>query len=548
MKERFFRNRTAVFTVVFVLLVGLVGILAPVIAPNDPYETNILNKFASYSLQYPLGTDQLGRCVLSRMIYGIRPTLGLALLTMFGTISLGAILGIMAGYFRGIVEEVIMRVVDVMLSFPSQIMVFAVVALLGVSVQNVIIANVFIKWAWYARMIRTGVMQYRDRNFVRFSRCVGMPERFILFRHLLPSITSDLVVLASLDVGWAIINISTLSFLGLGVQAPTPEWGAMLNEAKNVMTSNPDDRSRYRHCGAGLCVQPDGRRPARCAGPQGGAEMNPVFELNDLHVSLQSHHKEIELVRGVSFAVAPGECLGILGESGSGKSMSMKAAMGLLDHSFHVKGSAQFQEELLGKSAEELRRLRGGKVGIILQNPMTCFDPLYRIGQQIAETFSAHNNWTAEEIHIRSLELLEKMRIRNPEEVLEKYPHQLSGGMLQRIMIGIATAMKPALLIADEPTTAIDAITQYEILNELLHIKENHNTAIIFISHDLNAISRVADRIVVLNHGAVVDRGDFQHILHHAQDPYTKLLVEKRADVMRRYTAVLNGKKETAHA
>lgn len=140
MKERLFRNRTAVFTVVFVLLVGLVGILAPVIAPNDPYETNILNKFASYSLQYPLGTDQLGRCVLSRMIYGIRPTLGLALLTMFGTISLGAILGIMAGYFRGIVEEVIMRVVDVMLSFPSQIMVFAVVALLGVSVQNVIIA------------------------------------------------------------------------------------------------------------------------------------------------------------------------------------------------------------------------------------------------------------------------------------------------------------------------------------------------------------------------------------------------------------------------
>ena len=239
MRERFFRNRTAVFTVVLVLLVGLVGILAPVIAPNDPYETNILNKFAAYSLQYPLGTDQLGRCVLSRMIYGIRPTLGLALLTMFGTISIGAILGIMAGYFRGIIEEIIMRVVDVMLSFPSQIMVFAVVALLGVSVQNVIIANVFIKWAWYARMIRTGVMQYRDRNFVQFSRCVGMPEHFILFRHLLPSITSDLVVLASLDVGWAIINISTLSFLGLGVQAPTPEWGAMLNEAKNVMTSNP---------------------------------------------------------------------------------------------------------------------------------------------------------------------------------------------------------------------------------------------------------------------------------------------------------------------
>ena len=239
MGKRFLANKTAVFTTVVVLIVALIGVFAPLIAPNDPFETNIINKFVDYSLQYPLGTDQLGRCVLSRMIYGIRPTLGLAALTMLGTISLGAVLGIMAGYFRGIVEEIIMRIVDIMLSFPSQIMVFAVVALLGVSVQNVIIANVFIKWAWYARMIRTGVMQYRDKNFVQFSRCVGMPERYILFRHLLPSITSDLAVLASLDIGWAIINISTLSFLGLGVQAPTPEWGAMLNEAKEVLTSNP---------------------------------------------------------------------------------------------------------------------------------------------------------------------------------------------------------------------------------------------------------------------------------------------------------------------
>ena len=177
MGKRFLHNRAAVITVAIVLLIGLIGILAPVLAPHDPYANDILNKFAPYSMEYPLGTDHLGRCVLSRLIYGIRPTLGLALLTMLGTIALGAVLGIMAGYFRGVVEEVIMRVVDVMLSFPSQIMVFAVVGLLGINVQNVIIANVFIKWAWYARMIRTGVMQYRERNFIQFSRCVGMPER-----------------------------------------------------------------------------------------------------------------------------------------------------------------------------------------------------------------------------------------------------------------------------------------------------------------------------------------------------------------------------------
>lgn len=132
-----------------------------------------------------------------------------------------------------------MRAVDVMMSFPSQIMVFAVVALLGIDVRNVIMANVLIKWAWYARMIRTNVMKYRDRNFVLFSRTIGSGERFILLHHLLPSIASEMAVLATLDIGWAILNISTLSFLGLGVQAPTPEWGAMLNEAKNVMTTNP---------------------------------------------------------------------------------------------------------------------------------------------------------------------------------------------------------------------------------------------------------------------------------------------------------------------
>ena len=239
MGRRFLQNKTAMVTVAIVLLTALAGIFASVLAPHDPYEADIMNKFAGFSAQYPLGTDNLGRCILSRMIYGIRPTLGLAVLTMLGTIGLGALMGLLAGYFRGIPEEVIMRTVDVMLSFPSQIMVFAVVALLGINVQNVILANVFIKWAWYARMIRTGVMQYRDRNFVQFSRCIGTPERFILARHLIPSIAADLAVLSSLDVGWAIINISTLSFLGLGVQAPTPEWGIMLSDSKSYIQTYP---------------------------------------------------------------------------------------------------------------------------------------------------------------------------------------------------------------------------------------------------------------------------------------------------------------------
>ena len=276
--------------------------------------------------------------------------------------------------------------------------------------------------------------------------------------------------------------------------------------------------------------------------------MSAILKLESLNVTLHHRRASKKLVENVSFEVRPGECLGILGESGSGKSMTVKSVLGLLDKNFQVSGSAIFDgQDLLKESKEELRRLRGSRITMVLQNPMTCFDPLYRIGNQMAETFATHTSWNAQEIRTRSLEILEQMRIRNGEEVLEKYPHQLSGGMLQRIMIGIAMALQPELLIADEPTTAIDAITQYEILEEFIRIKKQKNTAMLFITHDLGAISRVADRILVMNSGHVVDSGSFDHILKHADDPYTRMLVEKRSAVMHRYRQILHGK-ESSHA
>lgn len=277
--------------------------------------------------------------------------------------------------------------------------------------------------------------------------------------------------------------------------------------------------------------------------------MSAILKVENLNVTLHHRRASKKLVENVSFEVRPGECLGILGESGSGKSMTVKSVLGLLDKNFQVSGSAIFDgQDLLKESKEELRRLRGSRITMVLQNPMTCFDPLYRIGNQMAETFATHTSWNAQEIRAHSLEILEQMRIRNGEEVLEKYPHQLSGGMLQRIMIGIAMALQPELLIADEPTTAIDAITQYEILEEFIRIKKQKNTAMLFITHDLGAISRVADRILVMNSGHVVDSGIFDHILKHADDPYTRMLVEKRSAVMHRYRQILHGKEESSHA
>ena len=274
--------------------------------------------------------------------------------------------------------------------------------------------------------------------------------------------------------------------------------------------------------------------------------MSAILKVENLNVTLHHRRASKKLVENVSFEVRPGECLGILGESGSGKSMTVKSVLGLLDKNFQVSGSAIFDgQDLLKESKEELRRLRGSRITMVLQNPMTCFDPLYRIGNQMAETFATHTSWNAQEILSRCLEILDQMRIRNGEEVLEKYPHQLSGGMLQRIMIGIAMALQPELLIADEPTTAIDAITQYEILEEFIRIKKQKNTAMLFITHDLGAISKVADRILVMNSGHVVDSGSFDHILKHADDPYTRMLVEKRSAVMHRYRQILHGKESS---
>lgn len=270
--------------------------------------------------------------------------------------------------------------------------------------------------------------------------------------------------------------------------------------------------------------------------------MNTVLETKNLQVYLTERKEEKQLVKNVSFSVGQGECLGILGESGSGKSMTVKAILGLLDRNFRISGQALFEgKDLLMECKESLRRVRGNQISMILQNPMTCFDPLFRIESQMRETFEVHTDWDRETIWKNSLKILEQMKIQEPEEVLKKYPHQLSGGMLQRIMIGIAMLLQPKLLIADEPTTAIDSVTQYEVLEEFLRIRREVGTAMIFISHDLGAISKVADRILVMNQGKIVDQGNFSHILHEASDEYTRLLVEKRMAVMKKYREMVSG-------
>ena len=277
--------------------------------------------------------------------------------------------------------------------------------------------------------------------------------------------------------------------------------------------------------------------------------MKTLLEVKNLSVEAKSKKLSVKLVDNISFSLKEGECLGILGESGSGKSMTCKAIMGLLDKNFQIEGSAIYENnDLLKKNSEDMRKLRGKEIAMVLQNPMTCFDPLYPIGYQMAETFTEHLNLNQEEIKKKSIEILELMQLKNTEDILHKYPHQLSGGMLQRIMIGLAMAMEPKLLIADEPTTAIDAVTQYEIIKEFIKIKEKYKVAIIFISHDLSVISKIADNGIVMSNGKAVAQGDKNYIFSSEKEEYTKMLIEKKMAVMNRYKEILHNGRRKVYA
>ncbi|KEF37290.1 ABC-type dipeptide/oligopeptide/nickel transport system, permease component [Schinkia azotoformans MEV2011] len=237
--ERLKKDRLAAICAGILLVIIIVGIFAPFIAPNSPIDVNVKEKLAGVSWKYPLGTDHLGRCILSRLIYGIRTTVVLSIAAMMTTILIGTLLGLLAGYFRGKVDEIIMRICDVFLSIPSEIMILAIVGILGTGLVNIVSAAIIAKLAWYTRMIRTIVIKYSDKGYIHFAKVNGLSTGHIMKKHILPGAAGEIMVLATLDTGSVILTISALSFLGLGVQAPTPEWGMMLNEAKNMMTVAP---------------------------------------------------------------------------------------------------------------------------------------------------------------------------------------------------------------------------------------------------------------------------------------------------------------------
>ena len=272
-----------------------------------------------------------------------------------------------------------------------------------------------------------------------------------------------------------------------------------------------------------------------------------LLEVNKLTVTLDNGNK---LLDDVSFTINRHSCLGIVGESGSGKSLTCKAIIGLLEPYFNVSGQILFRPhqakltlanngDLLQQNKQTLKQIRGNVISIILQHPMSAFDPLYCIGKQVVETLQAHQVINKKQAMTKALEMIENIGLNNPQEIYKKYPHQLSGGMLQRIMIGLALMLEPELIIADEPTTALDSISQFHILKMFTEIKQNSKTTVIFISHDLGVIHHIADDIIVMNKGKIVESGSREQIFYHPQHDYTRYLIDTRKQLLNKFNAII---------
>lgn len=233
-------DKVAVLSLGVIVLIAAAGLFAPFLAPHDPKAVQMGLRFAVASWEYPLGNDHLGRCILSRLLYGISPSMLWVFASLVLSVGIGAVVGFVAGYFRGKTDVLLMRLCDVMLSFPGYVMTLAVIGVLGVGLENILLAFVLSKWAWFARVIRTSVMQYAESEYVRFSKAIGISDIKIMIRHIVPVTTPDIAVIASSSFGSMILQLSGFSFLGLGIQAPHAEWGMMLSEAREVMFSHPE--------------------------------------------------------------------------------------------------------------------------------------------------------------------------------------------------------------------------------------------------------------------------------------------------------------------
>jgi len=547
------RNRLALAGGIVLVLVVLLALITPVLPLADPDVTNTAERFKRpFSEGALLGTDHLGRDLLSRLMWGTRLSLAVGFAAAIVAATIGAAIGIVAGFYGGRTDNLIMRGVDMLMAFPYILLALAIVAALGPGLFNALIAVAAVNVPFFARNIRGITVGIAHKEFVDAARLAGLSNTRIILSEILPNVIPVIVIAMSTTIGWMILETAGLSFLGLGSQPPQADLGSMLGEARSALITNPHTSvvpgvmilvivMSINLLGDGVRDALDPRlksgalsRPMAATmvdrkGPVPEASGEGLLRIDDLETQFHVRDRVYRAIGGVSLSVNKGECLGIIGESGSGKSVTALSVMGLVASPPGVitGGAVRYDgEDLIGAPYRRLREMRGRNVAYIFQDPLATLHPLYRVGDQLIEAIRSHRPISKDEGRAKAVELLETVRIPNAARRIDDYPHEMSGGMRQRVGIAMALANDPDVIIADEPTTALDVTVQAQILALLNDLRASRGLAIIFITHDFGVVAQLCDRVAVMYAGRIVEEGETQAILDNPRHPYTSKLME----------------------
>ena len=547
------KNRLAAFGGILLLIILTLSVLVPILPLKEPNITNTADRFmVPFEGGHILGTDHLGRDLLSRLLWGTQLSLAVGFAAAFIAATFGSILGAIAGFYGQKTDNIIMRFIDMLMAFPYILLALAIVAALGPGLFNALIAVALVNIPFFARNIRGVTVTLANKEFIEAARLSGMSNLRILIVEIFPNLLPMIVIAMSTTVGWMILETAGLSFLGLGSQPPQADLGSMLGEARSALITNPHTSfvpGIMIFCIViGINLFGDGVRDALDPRLKKGSLIRPlpqtIYEGGDTqptpstkllsvqNLSTQFHVNQdvYQSSNDVSFEIQEGECLGLIGESGSGKSVTALSVTSLVASPPGVikKGSVNYKNEnLLALPYEKLRSIRGNKISYIFQDPLTTLHPLHTIGDQLLEALQAHDSkLSISESISKSKDLLKSVQIPNPDNVWDVYPHQLSGGMRQRVCIAMALINNPELIIADEPTTALDVTVQAQILNILNSLRKGRKLSILFISHDFGVISQLCDRVIVMYAGSIVEEGPVKNIMQQAAHPYTSELIK----------------------
>lgn len=593
----------------FILIIALVAVFAPWLAPHDPLASTGAPIGAPNS-DYLFGTDRQGRDILSRLMYGARASLQVGLGAVALALIMGGILGALAATSSKFVSEVIMRLMDILMAFPGIALAAVLLASLGNSVGTIIFTIAIVYTPQLARVVRAQVLAAWDEDYVRAERVMGAPRFYILLKHVVRNTIAPVLVFATVMVADAIILEASLSFLSAGVRPPEPSWGNVIADGRalvlaggwwattfagviilltvlalNVLSEgmtdamvNPKLRRKLKLDNAstmapttsgavtaapsaaddktidgGEVLSDDLRKisphevepPAsvvaakdRAAAASLAAVLtdlkdaeagrgdrliaNPnarvILEVKDLSIFFPERFGDTPVVDRVSFTVTEGQTMGLVGESGSGKSITSLAIIGLLDKKAKITGSVKFEgQELVGASESVYQKLRGSMISMVYQDALSSLNPSMLIKDQMKQLIRRGGRKSAEE-------LLELVKL-DPVRTLASYPHELSGGQRQRVLIAMALSRSPKLVIADEPTTALDVTVQAEVINLLNELREQLGFAMVFVSHDLALVAQVAHRISVMYAGQIVESGATSQLLSKPMHEYTRGLL-----------------------